>query len=66
MVNSSYNHSDTEQLHSRQVGESLPARPQQPPTIEDTARPGAEIDRQVEQIRWLMRREPMLERNMQA
>jgi hypothetical protein len=57
-------HLDAEQLRARQVGESLPARPQQPQAFEDVARTGAEIDQQVERVRWLMRREPMLEREM--
>jgi len=52
---------DDEQLRARQVGESSPARPQPPQAFEDAARTGAEIDRQVERVRWLMQREPMLE-----
>ena len=54
-------HSDTEQLHARQVGESLLARSQPPQAFENAARTDAQIDQQVERVRWLMRREPMLE-----
>jgi hypothetical protein len=57
-------HSDAEQLRARQVGEVPPAQPQQPAALEDAARAGAEIDQLVEHVRWLMRREPMLEREL--
>ena len=56
---------DREQLRACQVGESLPVRPQQLQAFEDAAGIGAEIEQQVERVRWLMRREPMLEREMQ-
>ena len=56
-------HPDAEQLRARQVGEAS-ARSQQPHALEDAARTGAEIDELVECVRWLMRREPMLEREM--
>ena len=55
---------DSVQLHARQVGDALPAR-QLPQAYQDTADMDAEIDQQVERVRWLMRREPMLEREMQ-
>ena len=61
MTNSSYTHPDAEQLCALQVGEASVPRPQQPALFENITHTGAEIDRQVEQIRWLMRREPMLE-----
>jgi hypothetical protein len=48
------NQRDIEQLQARQVGESRPAPSQQPHMDTD-------IDQQVERIRWLMQREPMLE-----
>jgi hypothetical protein len=51
---------DSEQLHARQVGDALAAR-QQPQAYQDAADMGGEIDQQVERVRWLMRREPMLE-----
>jgi hypothetical protein len=54
---------DSDQLHARQVGDALPAR-QLPQAYQDTAGMDAEIDQQVERVRWLMRREPMLEREM--
>ena len=53
---------DSEQPRVRQVGESVLARPQQ--AFEEVARTDAEIDQQVEQVRWLMRHEPVLEREM--
>ena len=56
---------DAEQLRARQVGESSQAWPQQPQALDDAARTGAEIGEQVERVRWLMRREPMFEREMQ-
>jgi hypothetical protein len=65
MTHSYDNHPDAEQLRTREVGESRPARPEQSPAFEDAARTCAEIDQLVEQVRWLMRREPMLEREMQ-
>ena len=52
---------DAEELRACQVGDSLPARPLRPKAFEDVARTGAEIEQQVERVRWLMRREPMLE-----
>jgi len=55
---------DAEQLRAHQVGESSPV--QQPQAFEDATRTGAEIDQQVERVRWLMQREPMLEREMQS
>ena len=55
---------DSQQLHARQVGELSQARPQ-PHLFEDTAHTVAEIDQLVERVCWLMRREPMLEREMQ-
>ena len=61
MTNRYNDHSDTEQLRARQVGEASPAQPQQPRVFDDAARAAAEIDQQVERVRWLMRREPMLE-----
>jgi hypothetical protein len=64
MTHSYDNHPDAEQLRVRQVGESRPARAEQSPALEDAARTGAEIDQLVERVRWLMRREPMLERVM--
>ena len=54
-------HLETEQLHARSIGESLPARSQPPQAFDDAARTGAEIEQQVERVRWLMRRDPMLE-----
>ena len=54
---------DSEQPRVRQVGESVLARPQQQ-AFEDVAPADAEIDQQVEQVRWLMRHEPVLEREM--
>jgi hypothetical protein len=51
---------DAEQLRARQVGESSPV--QQPHAFEEATLTGAEIDQQVERVRWLLRREPMLER----
>jgi hypothetical protein len=51
---------EAEQLRARPVGEPLPARAQ-PQSFEDSSRTGAEIDQQVERVRWLMRREPVLE-----
>ena len=54
---------DVERPRMRQVGESVPARPQQQ-AFEDVAPTDAEIDQQVEQVRWLMRHEPVLEREM--
>jgi hypothetical protein len=65
MTNPYDDHPDGEQLRARQVGESSPAQPQQPPASLNAARTGAEIGELVEQVRWLMRREPMLEREMQ-
>jgi hypothetical protein len=56
---------DSKQLHARQVGDALAAR-QQPQAYQDAADMGREIDQQVERVRWLMRREPMLEREMQS
>ena len=53
---------DSEQPRARQVGEVLQ---QQPYAREDTAGTDAEIDQLVERVRWQMRREPMLEREMQ-
>jgi hypothetical protein len=53
---------DSEQLHARQVGESLQGRPQQPYVFEEAAPAGAEIDQQIAHVRWLMQREPMFER----
>jgi hypothetical protein len=64
MTHSYDDHPDAEQLRARQVGEAS-ARSQQLPAFEDAARTGAEIDQLVERVRWLMRREPMLEREMQ-
>jgi len=52
---------DAEELHACQVGDSLPARSLRPQAFEDGARTGAGIEQQVERVRWLMRREPMLE-----
>ena len=63
MTHSYDDHPDAEQLHVRQVG-AASARLQQPPAFENAARTGAEIDQLVERVRWLMRREPMLEREM--
>jgi hypothetical protein len=67
MINPPHNYFDAEQLQARQVGQPQPA-PSQPPAalLSSTAHTGAEIDRQVEQIRWLMRREPMLERELRT
>jgi hypothetical protein len=56
---------DSKQLHARQVGDALAAR-QQLQAYQDAADMGREIDQQVERVRWLMRREPMLEREMQS
>jgi hypothetical protein len=56
-------HQDTAQLRARQVGE-IAARLREPHTFEDSAHAEEEIDQQVERVRWLMRREPMLEREM--
>jgi hypothetical protein len=64
MTHSYDDHPDAEQLRARQVGGAESARPQQPPAFENAARTGAEIDQLVERVRWLMRREPMLEREM--
>lgn len=61
MTTPSHTHSNTGQLRARQVGDAQAAPPQQLATPTNAARVGTEIDRQVEQIRWLMRREPMLE-----
>ena len=61
MTHSYDERSDAQEQRACQVGDSLPARPQRPQAFEDVARTGAEIDQQVEQVRWLMRREPMLE-----
>jgi hypothetical protein len=55
---------DTEQLRARHVGEPSQARPQ-PPAFENAVHTGAEIGELVERVCWLMRREPMLERDMQ-
>ena len=52
---------DTEQLRARQVGESSPVLRQQPQVREGSMRQVTEIDQQVERVRWLMQREPMLE-----
>ena len=57
---------DTEQFKARQVGESTPARPQQPAVFNSTAGTSPEIDQLVERVRWVMRREPMLEREMRT
>jgi hypothetical protein len=65
MTNLFYDCPDAEQLRARQVGESSPARSQQPPAFENAAGTGAEIGELVERVCWLMRREPMLEREMQ-
>jgi hypothetical protein len=54
-------HSDADQLRARQVGESAAARPQPPQACANAAGIGVEIDQQIERVRWLMRREPMLE-----
>ena len=56
---------DTEQLRARHVGEPSQARPQQPPAFENAMHTGAEIGELVDRVCWLMRREPMLERDMQ-
>ena len=63
MTHSYDDHPDAEQLRARQVG-AASARPQQSAAFENAARTGAEIDQLVERVRWLMRREPMLEREM--
>ena len=54
---------DTEQLRARQVGE---ASAQLHPLygFDDSLHAEAKIDQLVEHVRWLMRREPMLEREM--
>ena len=52
------------QLRARQVGDAA-ARLQPPHVSEDAARADKEIDQLVERVRWLMRREPVLEREMQ-
>ena len=54
---------DGVQLRARQVGEAA-AQSLPPHAFEDAARTEAEIDQLVERMRWLMRREPMLEREM--
>ncbi|MEO7908269.1 MAG: hypothetical protein ABIV47_01340 [Roseiflexaceae bacterium] len=57
-------HSDAEQVRARQVAEVSPAQSQQPGAFEDAVRTDTQIDQLVERVRWLMRREPMLEREM--
>ena len=55
-----YDDQDAAQLHARQVGEaSAQLHPRQ--AFEDALHAEAEIDQLVERVRWLMRREPMLE-----
>ena len=54
-------YSDAEQLRARQVGEASPVRSQQPAAFENVAHTDAQIDQLIERVRWLMRREPMLE-----
>ena len=39
-------------------------RSQQPAAFENVAYTDAQIDQLIERVRWLMRREPMLEREM--
>ena len=63
MTHSYDDHPDTEQLRVRQVGEAS-ALHEPPQVFEDAVRTGAEIDQLVERVRWLMRREPMFEREM--
>lgn len=58
-----YDNQDAEQLRVRQVGETS-AQVQPLDVFEDSLHAEAEIDRLVERVRWLMRREPMLEREM--
>ena len=53
--------SEAEQLRARQVGEAAPVRSQQPAAFENVAHTDAQIDQLIERVRWLMRREPMLE-----
>ena len=53
-----------EQLRARQVGEAS-AQLQPLYAFEDSLHAEAEIDQLVERVRWQMRREPMLEREMQ-
>jgi hypothetical protein len=65
MTNYYHDCSDAEQLHARRVGEASTARPQQPAASSDAAHTVAEIDQQIERVCWLMRREPMLEREVQ-
>ena len=60
MTHSYDDHPNAEQLHARQVG-AASAQPQPPSAFENAARTGAEIDQLVERVRWLMRRDPMLE-----
>jgi hypothetical protein len=65
MTNPYYYGPDTEQQRARHVGESLSTLLKQPPAFENVARTGAEIGELVERVCWLMRREPMLERELQ-
>ena len=64
MIYPDYDCQDAEQLRALHVGESPLVQPQQPLAFEN-AGTGAAIDQLVEHVRWLMRREPMLEREMQ-
>lgn len=64
MIYQCNDHLEAEQRRARQVGESLRAHPQQHQVFDDAPRAGAAIDQQVAQVRWLMQREPMLEREM--
>ena len=61
MMNQDDNRADAEQLYMRQLGELSSAQAQPLQMFEDAARTGVEIDLQVERVRWLMQREPMLE-----
>ena len=65
MTHSYDDHPVAVQLRARRVGESLSMWLPQPPAFENAARAGAEIDQLVVRVCWLMRREPMLEREMQ-
>jgi hypothetical protein len=64
MTNPDHDRPDAEQISARHVGESLSTGLLQPPAFENAGRSGAEIGELVERVCWLMRREPMLEREM--
>ena len=53
---------DVEQPRARQVGVALPTRAKQPERVENASRAGPELDEMVEQVCWVMRREPIRER----